>query len=571
VQFDDTSGVQTTITIGAGVTVFPSSITDIATNNSFTINGAGHIGGTGNIVKSGDSTLTLATVNSFTGTVDIQGGILQVGATGALGTTTTGTTVESGATLDINGFNIGAEPITISGSGTSGQGALINNGGAISPQAIGIIILAADATIGGSGSWAQNNSGVQASLSTSGNPFNLTKVGANTITLQNLTSVDAALANIDVQQGTLAFNGITPNMGDPNATNIVEAGAIESFTQDSVNWNKNFVFNGDGTTTTIVNGTSATTELDGPIMLNGSVVFNIGGTSFTITNSVSGTGGLIKSGGTAMILTGPTTFTGDTTISAAALRLAGSADLSGSTNLIINAGATLTVTGMVSSTFPLINTHTLMGNGVINGALIANAGSTISPAVTPASSPVGILTVSNSIVLHGTTIMQLDPANGTNDVLKSGLSSITFGGTLILTNISTPAAGNSFKLFSALNSSSYLGSFTGGIVPATPGPGLAWDTSALNTSGTIKVASTVTTPVKIGSIAITGGNVVLSGSNGVPNNHYIVTTSTNIAVKFSNWTPIATNTFDANGKFSFTNSLTPPVPQQFYLLQVPGN
>jgi fibronectin-binding autotransporter adhesin len=572
VLFDDTSGVQTTITIGAGVTVFPSVITDNATNNNFTINGAGHIGGTGNIVKSGGSTLNISTVNSFTGSVDIQGGILQVGNTAALGTTgsASGTTVENGATLDLNGFNIGAEPVTISGSGTSGQGALINNGAAISPQAIGMIILAADATIGGTGSWAQNNSGVTASLSTGGNPFNLTKVGANTITLQNLTTVDTALANIDVQQGTLAFNGITPNMGNPAATNIIEAGAIESFSQDSVLWNKNFVFNGDGSTTTIVNGTSATTELDGPVVLNGSVVFNIGGTSFTITNTISGAGGLIKIGGTAMVLTGPTTYTGDTIISNAALRLAGGADLSGSTNLTINAGATLTVTGMVSSTFPLLNGHTLKGNGVISGALIANAGSTVSPAVTPGVSPVGTLTVSNAIALSGTTVIQLDPANHTNDVLKSGLSTITYGGTLSLTNLSTLTNGSSFKIFSALNPSSYLGSFTS-ITPATPGPGQAWNISALNTSGTITVVSTATTPVKFNSIAIVSGNVVLGGSNGVPNNHYIVTTSTNLALKFSSWTPIATNTFDANGKFSFTNSLTPPVPQQFYLLQIPGN
>jgi len=79
--------------------------------------------------------------------------------------------------------------------------------------------------------------------------------------------------------------------------------------------------------------------------------------------------------------------------------------------------------------------------------------------------------------------MDLDPANGTNDVLKSGLSTITYGGTLNLVNLSSPLTnGSSFKLFSA---SSYLGSFAT-ITPATPGAGQAWNISALNTTGTIK-------------------------------------------------------------------------------------
>ncbi len=99
----------------------------------------------------------------------------------------------------------------------------------------------------------------------------------------------------------------------------------------------------------------------------------------------------------------------------------------------------------------------------------ANSGSVVSPSYTPlsgATAPVGLLTVSNQIVLSGTTIMELDPDNGTNDVLKSGISTITYGGTLNLTNISASplAGGGSFKIFSA---SSYLGSFAS-IVPAMP-------------------------------------------------------------------------------------------------------
>ena len=560
VLLDDSNGVVTALTIASGVSVVPSVITDNATNNYFTISGAGHISGSASIVKSGPSTLAINTANTFSGTVDVQAGTLQTGNGAALGTTAGGTTVEAGATLDINGQNLGGEVITINGAGVGGAGALINSGAA-QAQAFRSINLGSDATIGGASgaTIGVNNSGGAASLN---GAFNLTKVGANQLTLQNFTTVDAGLQNIDIQQGIIEFSGITPGMGDPTFTNTVETGAELSFSAGSVAWNKQFVFNGNGTTTTVNNGTSASTELDGPVVLHGNCVFNVGGTSLTVTNTISGDGGVIKNGGSPLIFTGPTTYTGDTTLNSGALRLQGTADISTSTNITINAGSTLTVTGMVNSTFTLVSGHTLSGNGVVNGKLIADAGSTVSPGVLGGLNAVGILTVSNTVALSGTNIMELDPANATNDVLKSGFT-ITYGGTLNLVSLGALSGNSSFKLFSA---SSYLGSFSS-ITPATPGPGQAWDTSALGTTGTIKVVTT--TPPSFGSIAIVGTSVVFSGSNGVASNPYYVLASTNVAWARTNWIRIATNTFDLNGNFAFTNSLTPPMPQRFYLIELP--
>jgi hypothetical protein len=34
----------------------------------------------------------------------------------------------------------------------------------------------------------------------------------------------------------------------------------------------------------------------------------------------------------------------------------------------------------------------------------------------------------------------------------------------------------------------------------------------------------------------------------------------------TNWTAIATNTFDNNGQFNLTNGINPDEPQQFYIL-----
>jgi hypothetical protein len=64
---------------------------------------------------------------------------------------------------------------------------------------------------------------------------------------------------------------------------------------------------------------------------------------------------------------------------------------------------------------------------------------------------------------------------------------------------------------------------------------------------------------------ITGGNLIFSGSNGVPNGTYYVLVATNL----NSWATIATNQFDANGNFAVTNGLSSSVPQQFYRIQFP--
>ncbi|HTX20901.1 MAG TPA: hypothetical protein VMD27_03420, partial [Candidatus Aquilonibacter sp.] len=65
-----------------------------------------------------------------------------------------------------------------------------------------------------------------------------------------------------------------------------------------------------------------------------------------------------------------------------------------------------------------------------------------------------------------------------------------------------------------------------------------------------------------------GGNqLVLSGAGGKPNGTYYVLGSTNLALPLADWTAIATNAFDANGNFNFTNPMDASV-QEFFLIQV---
>jgi autotransporter-associated beta strand protein len=389
-------------------------------------------------------------------------------------------------------------------------------------------------------------------------------VGANQFGLQNLTTVDAALGDIEVQQGILEFNGSTPSMGDPLHTNMVDAGATLQFASSSVVWNKYFNFNGNGTATTVNNGTAASTELAGPVELHGGVVFNIGGNLLTISGDISGDGGLIKNGSSPMILTGNNTYTGDTTINTGALRVGGNATLV-SPNIIIASGGALTATGRVDATFTLGANQTLSGNGVINGQLTTLSGSTVAPGI----GAVGALTVSNAVVLGGTTTMELDQDNKTNDVLNTG-STITYGGVLNLVNLTSALTnGATFKLFKA---TSYNGAFAS-IVPATPGLNQTWNTTALATSGTISVvgsASNPTTNATITGVSQVGTNLVIRGTNNnVPNTlgQYVVLTSTNIALPLSSWTAVSTNQF-INGTFNYTNPIVNSTRQMYIDVKV---
>src|SRR6185437_672915 len=426
VLLDDSASVPN-ITIESGVAVYPAAITNISDGLNYSISGAGKISGAAGIVKGGASTLTIATANDFTGAVDIQAGTLQT----LLGTAAGATTVESNATLDVDGQSLAGEPIIISGPGVNGEGAIINSGGTVN-TAMRSLTLAGDASIGGTGQWAINNSGGSATLSSGGQPYKLTKVGTGLIGLQNLSSVDPALGDIEVAQGTLEFNGLTPGMGDPNYTNIVDAGATLQFASDSVVWNKNFRLTGDGTSTTVNSITAANTELAGTTEIHGTVIFNSAGTLLTVSGQIVGDGGLTKNGSSPMVLSGDNTYTGDTIITSGALRLSGIGSIDVSSNIVIASGATLTATGRVDVTFTLGTNQTLSGNGIINGQLTTLAGSTVAPGI----SGVGMLTISNAVILGGTTTMELDQDNNTNDVLRVN-SSITYGGALNLVSISS--------------------------------------------------------------------------------------------------------------------------------------
>ena len=101
--------------------------------------------------------------------------------------------------------------------------------------------------------------------------------------------------------------------------------------------------------------------------------------------------------------------------------------------------------------------------------------------------------------------MELSKAASTNDHVL-GATSLTYGGTLVLTNLAgTLAVNDSFTLFVA---GSYHGAFSS-VVSETPGQTVTWDVNQLAVNGTVKVATAAPTQVTISSV-VSGTNLTLS-------------------------------------------------------------
>jgi T5SS/PEP-CTERM-associated repeat protein len=202
---------------------------------------------------------------------------------------------------------------------------------------------------------------------------------------------------------------------------------------------------------------------------------------------------------------------------------------------------------------------TLTGLGILAGHVVNTSGGTLAP-----GDFIGRLTVWGDLLLTAgsTNFFELNRALGTNDSVV-GISNLHLGGTLLLTNLGgSLVPGDAFKLFGA---SQYSGAFHV-ISPASPGAGLAWDTSTLANDGTLRVVAD--SPFAIGGWQLLpGGALRLVAQYGPPSAPVQLLTSTNVALPVTNWTVLTTNQLDVNGSFQFTNPVVPGEPKRFFLLR----
>ena len=205
------------------------------------------------------------------------------------------------------------------------------------------------------------------------------------------------------------------------------------------------------------------------------LVFNLA-SSQTNASAIAGSGKLVKNGPGALSLAGINTYTGTTSVS----------------------NGTLSVLGALgNSTVTVASGGTLSGNGVMRGSTTVQSGAKLVPGLGGVDN--STLTVSNNLTLAGNVIFTLNRNYSPKTARVAGMSSVTYGGTLTLTNVGAALqSGDSFSLFQA---NTFAGSFSAKVLPTLP-PGLSWNTNSL-TNGIISVTGTATLP----TLGITASNL----------------------------------------------------------------
>jgi len=273
------------MTFNSGGATFDTNGSDNTFANAVGNNGAG------GLTKVGSGALTLSGANTYDGVTNINAGKITVKNNTGLGSTTGGTVVSSGAALAIDGTaanrTIGAEALTLNGTGVTGSpaGALQNVAGTNTYG--GLVTLGSNATIqSDAGSLALSNSGTitgsgyTLTVTGSGNGSiasvigtgagGLTKSGNGTWTLSGANTYTGTTA---VTVGTLVVAN-TSALGGGGAVNISSGATVRNGTGGDYTFSNNVANNG----AIDVNGDHNVTIASGKTLSGSGLLTDTGGT-----------------------------------------------------------------------------------------------------------------------------------------------------------------------------------------------------------------------------------------------------------------------------------------------------
>ncbi|EDH7528563.1 AIDA autotransporter-like protein ShdA [Salmonella enterica subsp. enterica serovar Senftenberg] len=430
------------------------------------------ISGSGQVVKSGDETLTLSGSNTYTGGTLISGGTLVASNVEALGSgdVTNDAVLElnTGGTFDnvISGsgqvVKSGDDALTLSGANTYTGGTTINDGTlvATSVDALGTGDVTDNATLelntGGTFDNAISGSG---QVVKSGDKM-LTLSGANSYSGGTLIS-DGTLVASNVESlgtGDVTNNAtLELNTGGDFTNNISGSGQVVKSGDETLTLSGSNTYTGG---TTINDGTLVATSVEalgsGDVTNDAVLALNTGG---DFANNIGGTGSVVKSGDETLTLSGSNTYTGGTLISSGTLvandvNALGTGDVTDNATLMLNTGGdfinNIGGTGRVEKSGD--DTLTLSGSNSYTGGTLISSGTLVATNV----DALGSGDVTDNATLELNTGGTFDNAiSGSGQVVKSGDETLTLsgansytggtlisGGTLVASNVEALGSGD---------------------------------------------------------------------------------------------------------------------------------
>ncbi|MBB5030452.1 autotransporter-associated beta strand repeat-containing protein [Prosthecobacter vanneervenii] len=527
-----------TLQIGGGGTTGALSTSSAITNNaalafnrSNTVTQgtdfASAISGSGSVTQAGSGSLILSGANTYTGATTVSAGVVNIQNAAALGTVAGGTSVSSGAALQIQGgIVVGAEALTLNGTGVSNDGALRTISGTNTYG--GLVTLGSSTRINsdaGSTLYLTNTgtitgSGFGLTAGGAGNTTIAGIIGTGTGTLTKDGAGDLYLTGANTYTGTTTISGGRLVIGSGSTTGslstssaIVNNATLAFWRSNTLTQGADFasVISGSGAVsqagvgTTILNGantyTGATTVSTGVLNIQNATAL---GTTAAGTTVLSGTALQIQGG----IVVGAEALTlNDTGVSndGALRNISGTNTYGG----LVTLGSSARINSDAGSTLYLTNTGTITGSGfdlTAGGAgntTIAGIIGTGTGAVTKDGA--GDLYLTGANTYTGTTTI-----SGGRLVIGSGSTTGSLSTSSAIVNNATLAFWRSNTLTQGADFASVI-SGSGAVSQAGVG------TTILNGANTYTGATTVSTGVlniqnatALGTTA--AGTTVLSGT-----------------------------------------------------------
>jgi fibronectin-binding autotransporter adhesin len=454
-------GSSNNLNTGAGGITMNANVTLAVNSNTFTAGGSITDNGLNyTLTKTGNGALTLPVANTMGG-ITLSAGLLNLGDPSSVGSGTF--TIFGGSIDNISGQDLTLAPTTINffGSGFTfvgtanldlGAGTINGSGGATVINVLSNTLTFEGALQMGNGALTKNGKGTLALNGTVGNrngpPVVINEGQVNFgNSFGNVAGGNPAGVTVNTN-GLLVITGLSGDQISDSATPVRLVGGVFDLNGNSEGVFMLTITNGG----TLRNGAASTTSTltltstNVLTLANANSFFDVPAPDafLGVSGYIAGIGSLVKTGAGSLILYSNNIYTGNTTISAGTLALSEPGSISNSSVLNIVGGATLDVTARADQTLTLNAGQILMGDGSLNGNLVTLPGSTVSP-----GESVGTLRVTNNITLGGNLLLELNRTNTpSSDQLPSALGTITYGGTLSVTNIG-PAlqAGDSFQLF----------------------------------------------------------------------------------------------------------------------------